>query len=315
MTMALWIILALIVLGFLFGILPFIIIADKQMKILFTRTSPEKWNRTVNFPDDPEYVGIVRGGEAWAAEHADVMNDVFISNDGLKLAAQYYDFGNDKAVVLIPGRTEGCTYSCFFAEPYRKAGYNVLAIDSRAHGHSEGKYNCLGMKEYRDLLEWGKLLHDRYGMKSIVCHGVCIGSATSLYALTSDNCPDYFRAMVADGMFMTFRESFREHLVQDKRPIFPFIDIFFMLFRLRTGVKAGSYGPIDCIEKMTKPILFIHSREDVFSLPDKAQLLYDKCPSKAKKFVFFDKGRHSFVRINNPGQYDLAVTDFLNTIQ
>ena len=314
MITVLWILLSLVVLLFLFGILPFIIIADKQMKILFTRTSPEKWNRTVNFPDDPEYLGIVRGGEAWAAEHAGVMKDVSVSNDGLRLAAQYYDFGNDRAVVLIPGRTEGCTYACYFAEPYRKAGYNVLAVDSRAHGRSEGRYNCLGLKEYRDLLEWGKFLHDSCGMKSIVCHGVCIGSATALYAFTSDGCPSYFTAMVADGMFMTFRESFREHLVQDKRPVFPFIDIFFMLFRLRTGVKAGSYGPVDCIGRMHRPILFIHSREDVFSLPDKARLLYDKCPSVQKKFVFFDKGRHSFVRINNTEKYDLAVTDFLNTL-
>jgi esterase/lipase len=65
---------------------------------------------------------------------------------------------------------------------------------------------------------------------------------------------------------------------------------------------------------MHKPILFIHSKVDVFSLPDKAQLLYEMCPSERKKFVFFDKGRHSFVRINNPEKYDETVIGFLNTL-
>lgn len=314
MIIALWIILALLVLGFLFFFLPFYIIADRQMKLLFTRTSPDKWNRTVNFPDDPEYVAMMRGGEAWAQEHKDVMTDVSITNDGLKLCGQYYDFGHDKAVILIPGRTEGCTYSCYFAEPYRKAGYNVLAIDNRSHGHSEGKYNNLGLKEYRDILAWGRMLNERYGIRSIVCHGVCIGSATALYAFTTEGCPDYFTALVADGMFTTFRESFKEHMVQDKRPIFPFINIFFMIYRLRTGVDPGANGPVFCIDRMTRPILFLHSREDVFSLPGKTQGLYDKCPSEHKKIVFFDKGRHSFVRINNTEKYDQTVTDFLSTL-
>ena len=314
MMIVLWIVLALVVLGFLFFFLPFYIIADKQMKLLFTRTSPEKWNRTVNFPDDPEYVSMVRGGEAWADEHKDVMTDVSITNDGLRLCGQYYDFGHDKAVILIPGRTEGCTYSCYFAEPYRKAGYNVLAIDNRSHGHSEGRYNNLGLKEYRDILAWGKMLNEKYGIKSIVCHGVCIGSATALYAFTTDGCPDYFTAIVADGMFTTFRESFKEHMVQDKRPIFPFINIFFMIYRCRTGVNPGTNGPVFCIDRMTRPILFLHSREDVFSLPEKTKALYEKCPSSHKKIVFFDKGRHSFVRINNTQKYDQSVTDFLATL-
>ena len=121
-------------------------------------------------------------------------------------------------------------------------------------------------------------------------------------------------AIVADGMFTTFRESFKEHMVQDKRPIFPFINIFFLIYRCRTGVNPGTNGPVFCIDRMTRPILFLHSREDVFSLPEKTKALYEKCPSSHKKIVFFDKGRHSFVRINNTEKYDQAVTDFLATL-
>ena len=68
-------------------------------------------------------------------------------------------------------------------------------------------------------------------------------------------------------------------------------------------------GPIKRIGNMKKPILFIHSKEDVFSLPEKAQALYDKCQSE-KKLVWFEHGAHSRVRINDPEGYDKAIVDF-----
>ena len=54
----------------------------------------------------------------------------------------------------------------------------------------------------------------------------------------------------------------------------------------------------------------IHSKEDKFSLPEKAQELYDKC-SAPKKLVWFDHGAHSHIRINNVLEYDKTIKDFL----
>ena len=70
-------------------------------------------------------------------------------------------------------------------------------------------------------------------------------------------------------------------------------------------------GPINCIDKLNKPILFIYSKKDIYSVPEKGQLLYDKCVAE-KELVWFDYGAHSKVRINNTEKYDNAVTSFLN---
>ena len=76
------------------------------------------------------------------------------SFDGLKLIAEYYDFGFDKTAIIMPGRRECLIYSYFYAFPYKDAGVNVLVIDQRAHGLSEGKYSTCGIFEAKDVIDW-----------------------------------------------------------------------------------------------------------------------------------------------------------------
>lgn len=306
--MVYYIIIALV----LFVIAPLVIvwfIALNQYHILLERTSPDKWTRKCSFPEDEEYADMYKIAEQWRSDNYACMKEVSVSSQGFHLCGEYFDFGFQRAVIIVAGRTEGCHYSCYFAQPYKVAGYNVLVIDNRSHGNSEGRFNSLGLKEYKDILQWGELLHSM-GNEVVICHGICIGSATCLYALLDKDCPSYMKGLTADGMYTTFGDSFREHLVQDHRPVFPFMFEFFIIAKLKTHVNAKNYGPVKCIDKMTKPILFIHSKLDKFSIPEKTRKMFECCPSENKKFEWFDKGRHSFVRYNNTEHYDKTIVDF-----
>jgi esterase/lipase len=55
----------------------------------------------------------------------------------------------------------------------------------------------------------------------------------------------------------------------------------------------------------------LHSKEDLYSTPEYAQKLYDLSGSTYKKLVWFDHGKHSYIRINNTEKYDAAITEFL----
>lgn len=286
-------------------LLPFVI-----YRILLVRTNSGKWGRECSIKDDPEQKDMYAQGEAWAAQYAAQRTEERIVSDGFHLVGEYYDFGFDKAVIIIPGRMEACRYSCYFAEPYRKIGYNVLTIDNRSHGFSEGKYNNLGYREWVDILVWSRFLHEEKACKSVICHGICIGSATALYALVSPQCPDYLDGLVADGMFPTFRESFKNHLIEDHRPQFPTVLLVMALISPHAHANAFSDGPIRRIKQLQKPILFLYSLEDLYSLPEKGQLLYDLCPAE-KQLVWFEKGVHSHLRINAPEKYDQAVAAFV----
>ncbi|MBQ2528741.1 MAG: hypothetical protein II547_00660 [Treponema sp.] len=286
-------------------IAPFII-----YRILLVRTKAEKWQRKCSDVKDLEQIAMFREGEEWGERHRACREEVRIVNDGFRLAAQYFDFGCDRAAIIIAGRSESCLYSCYFAEPYRTMGFNLLLLDNRCHGLSEGKYNNVGFTEYADVLAWGRFLHDEKKNVTVICHGICIGAATALYALTDSECPDYMCALVADGMFTTFRDTFNNHLKKDGHIRFPTTLMVMSLISKHSHADAFHDGPINRIHKCRKPILFLYSREDKFSLPAEAERLYEKCTSR-KKIVWFDRGAHSHVRINNMERYDSAICEFI----
>ncbi len=313
MTIGSWILLAAVGIFLFFGLFPTWIMSGVLYTVLLVRRTPDKWGRECSIPDDEEYVGMYREGLAWGEKYDSFRRPVSVMSDGLRLAGEYFDFGFSRAVIIIPGRMESCLYSYYFAEPYRAAGYNVLTIDNRAHGLSEGKFCSLGFKEYRDILAWGKLLHEQMGVEQVVLHGVCIGASAALFALTAPECPDYMAGMVADGMYTTFYESFKNHMREDHHPVFPFSLEVMAHIRLYGGANVVTDGPVRRITRLKKPILFLHSREDRFSLPEKAQILYEKCTAP-KTLRWFEKGAHSRLRVNDPEGYERAVTDFLKTV-
>ena len=300
-----WIIIIAVV---VLGVLPIPVLSYILYSILLVRTSPKKWGRECSIPDDEEYKRMFDIGIAWDEQYKQYKQPVEITSDGFKLVGEYYDFGAKKSVIIIAGRMESLLYSYYFAEPYRRLGYNILVIDNRAHGLSEGKYLTLGFKEYRDILRWGEMLHDKFAQESIVLHGICIGSCVALFALCAPECPDYFRAMVAEGMYTSFYDSFVNHMIDGHHPVNPLTPMVMLYIKLFTGFDAH-IGPLDRIAELKKPILFLHSREDTFSLPKEVQQVYDRCTSD-KELVWFDKGAHSRVRINAPEKYDDTIIRF-----
>lgn len=310
--MELWLILLL---AFLFlGLLPTMVLSSIIYTKLLVRTSKKKWGRECSIPEDVEYKRMFDIGIEWDRTYGDCKKTVSIKSGRFRLVGEYFDFGFDRAVIIIAGRMESLLYSYFFAEPYRVAGYNVLTIDNRAHGLSDGVINSLGYREYKDILAWGRFLHDTCGNESVVLHGICIGSSTGLFALTNKRCPDYMTALVAEGMYPTFGESFVNHMKLDHRPLFPFAgETEFYMWAI-SGANVVTDGPIKRIRRMKKPILFLHSRQDVFSTPDKAQVLYDTCPSEQKRLVWFPVGDHSRIRINDIDGYDQSIVSFLSEL-
>ena len=306
-SIILYILLGLVLLA---GIPMFLVPPPIVYTAILVRTGPKKWARGISQPKDPECCRMFELGMQWAEQYKETKTVVSIENEGFKLAGEYFDFGADRAVIIIPGRSETLWYSYYFAEPFRKAGWNVLVIDNRSHGLSEGRYNSLGAKEYSDIIAWADYLHDTLHNKDIVLHGVCVGSATAVYALTSGRCPEYVRGMIAEGMYVTFYETFRYHLISDKKPSFPCTPLVMAMIRIFSGVDAVHDGPIYRIDKVDRPILFLHSKEDQYSLPDRAVELYEKCTAP-KKMVWFEHGRHSRIRITDTAAYDNAVITWL----
>ncbi|MBQ8331983.1 MAG: alpha/beta hydrolase [Clostridia bacterium] len=273
------------------------------------RKNKEKWGR-VPSSTDPESLRMDAEGMAWHEKHLDRKTDVHIQRNGLNLYGEYYDFGSERCVIVLSGRTESLRYGYYFAQPYADLGCNVLVVDPRAHGLSDGRYNTVGFEESRDTLAWSVFLHDSLGVRSVIYHGICIGAAAGMLAITSEDCPDYVEGMAAEGMFANFGESMKNHLIERKKPIFMLYSMINFWMKRYTGHSMDN-GPIDVIAKMKKPLLMLHSKEDAYSRPEYARRLYDLAGSEQKRLVWYEEGKHSMLRPLDTEKYDLAVKSFV----
>ena len=301
----------------LMGFLLFYLVLSFALAVLVfvrmhVRTSPEKWRRTGNFMKDPEYAAMFKEGNAWAEKNKDFISEESIQNDGFKLCAQYFDFGYSKAVIIVPGLNASCNYSYYYAIPYKERGYNVLAIDTRSHGYSEGQYNTVGYKEYSDILAWGRFLRNEKKNDFVVLHGICVGSSATIFAVSKEREQPCFDALVVEGVFINYYNHYWQRTLKQFHylPV-PHAFFFACIMRFITGINIRKNGPVDCIKDIKIPVLFLHGKQDKYSPPKYVPAMFEKCGSRRKKLVWFEKGRHSFLRYTNPESYDGAIFDFL----
>lgn len=287
-------------------------IAKKVYNNQLVRTEPEKWGRVCSAPDNEEQLKMWNDGIAWMEPNRSRITEVSVESDGFKLYGEYFDYGSDRCVIILPGRCESLIYSYYFAEPYEKAGFNILVVDTRCHGKSEGKYNTIGVKESHDVLKWAELVHDKFNNKEVYIHGICIGTSSGIYAMINKNCPEYLRGLVTEGCFVSFRETFKRHMMADNRPLFPVLDMVMLLINKHTGTNVYKDKPIRAIKHINPNarILFLYGKKDIFSIPEKSQKLFDACAATDKQLVWFEKGGHSHLRINNTEEYDNAIIKF-----
>ncbi|MBO4856194.1 MAG: alpha/beta hydrolase [Bacilli bacterium] len=269
------------------------------------------WGRTCSAPNNPEQVKMWDEGVNYMAQFADKKQDVQIENDGLKLAGEFYDFGHKKTALFLAGRCECLMYGYYYAKPYKESGYNLLFIDPRAHGFSEGKLSTVGIKESTDVLAWMKYIAKEFNQESFALHCVCVGGAAGLLAATSKDNPGLVERITLDGAFINFKESYRRHYVDLGHKIFPVFHLIWMWFRIYTGVSVMESNPEECVKKLTIPVLFIHSKNDKYSVPENAEILFNECISEKKKLVWFTEGTHSHIRNNATEKYDQTVKEFL----
>lgn len=286
-------------------------IAKKQYSEMFIRTSPDKWARGNSCPENEEHSVMFNAGMKWGEENASYKEDIEItSKDGLKLKGEYFNFGYNRAALILAGRAETVLYCYYFADLFQKAGCNVIVVDPRACGLSEGKYTTAGMKEGEDAGLWIDYIHERYGIEKFFIHGICVGSAEAIYVAAAHQA--YLKGIILEGPYSAFYKVLLMRTKNHGKPTFPVCLQMAMLYKKLAGVNVFKNKPIEEIKKVEVPALFLCGREDKSNSPDDFELIYNACGSAKKKFVWFDHGAHSHLRIVNLEKYDSEVIDFIN---
>lgn len=313
-TWAIWtIIIVLLVTVIIPGIPMIFVVPGMVTKMILARTKPTKFSR--EHPSDlknEDMLYMWKESLKFKEENKDKEEDVrVVTEDGFHLAGLYYDFGSDIAVIILPGRPETCIYSLYYGISYAKAGVNVMAIDTRAHGESEGYWTGCGYAEQLDILAFAKYLHEQKGIKKIILHGICVGSSAVAFCAARKDLPPYIVGIVTDGLYATYDESLKIRIKRSKGMVHLGILSFRRKIKKLYNYDIKNDGPINAVKHIHLPTMMIASKEDIYSLPDKTELLYQTLASEDKQMQWWEHGAHSHLRSFDTPRYDKVVFDFV----
>ena len=202
-------------------------------------------------------------------------------------------------------------YSYYYAQPYKKLGVNVLVVDQRAHGLSEGTYSTCGIKEAEDAQLWMEYMHDVLDQKELFLHGICVGTCATSIATASFK-KDYLKAIILDSAFITYQEIYKNHYIESGHALFPVYYEIWMWFKHFTKCNINDAKTINYVPKFDNiPVLFIWGTKDIYCLPEKSKQIYEACSSNKKEIVWFEGALHSRVRLSDEERYDAVIGDFL----
>lgn len=258
------------------------------------------------------YIPTIRAAKEWLAEQP--QEDVWVtSDDGLQLFGRFFPCGNSKkTVICFHGYTsEGLNDYSTLARFYLDNGYNLMIVDQRAHGKSEGTYIGFGCLDRFDAKIWIDYIVDRLGEDcSILLHGDSMGAATVLMT-TGLKLPKQVKAAVSDCAFTSAWDVFCAVLKNMYHlPPFPIMQIANQMVKKRAGYELDECNAKREVAKAEIPILFIHGKDDSFVPCSMVHELYENCQSP-KKLVVIDGAGHVESCYKNPESYEEAIRSFI----
>ncbi len=172
-------------------------------------------------------------------------------------------------LVFAHGYADNWRAGLTYARRYAELGCNLLLVDLRAHGESEGDWVGAGWLDRRDLVAWCRWVADRAGEDArVVLAGISMGAASAIMACGEDDLPEQVRACVADCAYDDFWDTAvgvvsSGSLGTPPMPAHPVLDIARLLLRLRRGgYDVASAKPLDAIARSGAPVLLVQGEDD-----------------------------------------------------
>lgn len=260
----------------------------------FQRKPPKK--KRPDRPPTPEQLRIreaSQAAESWRREQP--FETVTIrSRDNLRLVGHYLPCQEaERTVLLVHGwRGSWERDMCPFGPFLQGQRCNLLFVEQRGHGASEGKYLGFGVLERYDCLAWIRYLLNREPEGLPLYLLGCSQGATTVLMTSGFGLPERVRGIVADCGFLSPEEQITTTL-RDwwNLPKQPFLFVSDQICRHRAGYSCRDYSTLEAMKTNRTPVLFVHGSEDRFVPVSNTLRNYQAC--QAEKGLLLVKGaRH-----------------------
>lgn len=241
--------------------------------------------------------------------------DVFITSfDGLRLHAKFYAASERKAPVQIMFHGYKSSAERDFCGGLREGidgGFNVLLVDQRAHGESEGKYLTFGVNERFDCLSWASYAAERFGNDvKIYLYGISMGAATVLMA-SALPLPKSVSGIVADCGYTSPKDIIFSVLRDHHVPAAPVYAVAHLGARLFCGFDLDSASAPDALRRSHIPVLFIHGDDDRFVPCRMSRENFEASAAEHKKLLIVHNAGHGLSYMLDRPAYLSSLHSFL----
>jgi uncharacterized protein len=241
-------------------------------------------------------------------------------NTPLRIAAWWIPTPDSRGrcAVILHGYSDAKVGGIAWAPLLRSLGFNILAIDLRAHGESGGAYSCAGYWERHDVnqvLDQIKAARPTE-TRQILLFGVSLGAATA--AATAVMRDDLW-AVILEGPFADFHTAAALHADRLGTPGPFFQDNAYRLAKWISHADFDAVRPTGTIPKIPCPLMVIQSGDDPFLTDsDHAAIRHaveSRDPTLGPSVSWELPGVHHVVgMLLDPIEYRRRIEEFLSTV-
>ena len=233
-----------------------------------------------------------------------------LTKDSLSLEAWLIPVDSSKGtVILFHGLGGNKSNVLKQAYEFRYLGFNVMLVDLRAHGRSNGNRTTMGFHESEDV----KLAYEyilKKGEKNIILYGFSLGSVVIAKAFYDYNITP--SRIILEVPFSNIKKliGVRGRMIGfPEKPFGGFITFWASLEQGFNGFKQDTYK---YAQQINCPVLMQCGASDIFASPAERDFIFQNIPSAEKKLVIYENAVHQPLLNADPLKWRKEVSEFVS---
>lgn len=200
---------------------------------------------------------------------------------------------SDSSLIILHGWGGNAELMLPMAQPFHKAGINVLLIDARNHGNSDGDTFSSLPRFAEDLDHAIAWLRQQYPQRArrlaLLGHSVGAGAALLSASRTRD-----LDAVISISAFAHPEWMMKRYLQRLHLPT-PLLNLVLRYVQWVIGHRFSEIAPISTVCRIDCPILLVHGQADSTVPVEDARAIADGCPGAALRLIEIGEAAHDSV--------------------
>lgn len=226
----------------------------------------------------------------------------------------------NRTLIFLHGFTESRLSGLYYLGIYLDAGFNLLLIDSRAHGDSGGGAVTWGVYEKYDLDQWVDWVRERFPGGTIGVHGISMGAATGLMHAQLNESKRRVSFYISDSAYSDFETLMNWELEQRKNSVKPMLPPKILLLYANAAAYLNDRftfyqaSPVRAVGRVTTPILYLHGEADRLIPVSMACELYNATKGP-RQIRIFPKAGHAAGVFEDWAEYNEIIRNFIDSVE